>query len=57
LTTYNRNLKALGIACGNGSTYLVKSTNLKPIGKDHNHGFVITGGTISRGGRFITGNI
>jgi hypothetical protein len=50
-------LKALGIACGNGSTYLVKSTNLKLIGKDHNHGFVITGGTISRGGRFITGKI
>jgi len=35
---------------------MVKATNLKLIGKDHNHGFVITGGNISRGGRFITGN-
>jgi len=45
----------LGIACGNGSTYLVKASNLSVAGKEQNHGFVITGGTISRGGRFVTG--
>lgn len=56
LTAYNKQLKLLGVACGNGTTYLVKASNLAVIGKEQKHGFVITGGTISRGGRFVTGN-
>lgn len=56
LTSYSKPLQLLGIACGNGTTYLVNASNLQVVGKEQNHGFVITGGTISRGGRFITGN-
>jgi hypothetical protein len=50
-------MQVLGIACGNGSTYMVRASNLSTVGKEHNHSFVITGCTMSRGGRFITGNL
>jgi hypothetical protein len=33
LTYYNKPLEVLGIACGNGTTYLVKSNNLQVVGK------------------------
>jgi hypothetical protein len=49
-------MKIMGIACGNGSTYMVNVANMKLAGKEHRHSFVITGGTMSRGGRFVTGN-
>ncbi len=42
-------MKIMGIACGNGSTYMVNVANMKLAGKEHRHSFVITGGTMSRG--------
>lgn len=56
LTAFHRDHKLLGIACGNGTTLLFDSGRLKPLGREQNHKFVITGCTITpKTNRFLTG--
>lgn len=53
LTAKNRNY--IGMASGNGTTYIIDIEKFKCVGEQKRHEFVVTAATMTRGMRFITG--
>ncbi len=55
-SAFNIKKNVLGIACGNGTTYMVNPQKLTKFGSQKGHNYIITGNVIeNQYGAYITG--